>query len=276
MHVNTHVHCSTHRVDCYYFVYVNFLEQLDHSHPLLPIITECLNRSQNKRPSSHELSTQLATLKDAAETHTNCSHNGLCAVPCQSSDTHPLLGTSSPLQQHPHDSVGHAGEEEEKWLPVHVQVTGMEKSKTGKGSGVKGKEIIVDSDEEEEEFVKDREKSDLTCNGHVPSVLGDVKGGVPGTDRKALEALKHTVEKTSTALVERDAQIEEVRRERAELSASLQQLQREMLAVTTNNRRLEQELATKEKELQQLKLKRQSTCKCSHLRVCTCSECELM
>ena len=74
--------------------------------------------------------------------------------------------------------------------------------------------------------------------------------------------LEKKLQEKCTALHEREAQLEAIKKERFELSIRVQHLQKEVSVVKTRNTRLEQDLLSKDAEIQQLKLNGQS--KCAH------------
>jgi hypothetical protein len=150
--------------------------------------------------------------------------------------------------------------EDENWLPVHVQVTeaiedGLRNAAVPHGF----EENLFDLEKPVSDDLVPASKTDvlamLNCgeNGEKRQ-RGGRKSDYNTKEDEVLEVLRCAVEEKARELVEREAQMEAVKRERFELSVRLQHLQKEMSVVKTRNGRLEQELAAKEKEIQRLKL----------------------
>ena len=109
--------------------------------------------------------------------------------------------------------------------------------------------------------------ADLPCKSGVLSVLsctyeeeergercvGRKDARILSKEDELMEMLQCAVEEKSRELLERDAQMEAVKRDRLELSLRLQQLQKEVVVVKSRNSRMEKELASKEKEMERLR-----------------------
>ena len=172
---------------------------IDKAHPLLPILTKCLQDKMTERPTSHDLCTCLAGLKEHAE-YQKSLHSSVKFTHEQSTDG--LL----------HEDV--------TGLPVRV-VTNVAREKINRAN----------SDQSPVEKDKLQSKDQI------------------------IKALSSEVEEKCAALVEREAQLERLKKERFELSVSLQHLQKEMTAMKKKNDGLEQEVASKEREIKLLQLR---------------------
>ena len=159
-------------------------------------------------------------------------------------------------------SIGSHLSEDESWLPVHVQV--MEALENG------DRNPPVRHGFEENPFELEKPVSDdhLPGKSEVLAVLGcnddeenqgKRSGGrkdarIFSKEEELMEMLRCAVEEKTRELVERESQMEAVKRDRLELSLRLQQLQKEVMSVKSRNSRLEKELASKEKEIERLRI----------------------
>ena len=209
------------------------LNLIEKTHPLLSTITDCLTPDKRLRPTSADLCTCLTGLKTA-------------------------MRAESPKSSQRSQSIGSHLSEDEAWLPVHVQV--MEALENGVRSAP------VQHGFEENLFEQEKPVSEYAlCESEVLTVLRcssdeetvDLRrqkdARIIGKEDEVLEVLRCAVEEKTRELLEREVQIEAVKRERWELSVRLQQLQREVGVVKGRNSRLEQDVAAKDREIQRLK-----------------------
>ena len=216
--------------------YPQQLNLVEKTHPLLPTITDCLTPDRTLRPTSTDLCTRLTGLKAA-------------------------MRAESPKSSQRSQSIGSLLSEDEAWLPVHVQV--MEALENGVRSAP------VQHGFEENLFEQEKPVSGYApCESEVLTVLRcnsdeetretvglrrQKDARIIGKEDEVLEVLRCAVEEKTRELLEREVQIEAVKRERWELSVRLQQLQREVGVVKGRNSRLEQDVASKDREIQRLK-----------------------
>lgn len=103
---------------------------IDKAHPLLPLIKECLRDKRTERPSSHDLSTRLTSLKECADYQRSLESS----VELSSNDEHEVDG-NSPVCEHDGD------------LPVYLHVTELEEERGDcngvHSSSIEGEEIGV-------------------------------------------------------------------------------------------------------------------------------------
>ena len=193
---------------------------IDDTHPLLPILTECLKDKKTERPSSHDLCTRLASLKEHDEYRKS---RDFCTHELQPGD--------------------HMDDEFSVDVDMNEATHGI---RLNRSLTVVEYEDVGDS------------ADGLPEKGHVLAELNCENRDRRGIDLHEEEGdpqsktLSRALKETTAALVEREAQLERVKRERFELSVSLQHLQKEMLAMKKKNERLEQDMASKERELQRL------------------------
>ena len=168
----------------------------------------------------------------------------------------------------------HGNDDEDSWLPVHVQVMEVER-----GDGGEGEDPVVNGDHHEENLF-DLNKpvtNDQKCNkqfelsmlnGDKHRDCDELRQDSLGKDiifhsskeQEVVDMLQRRLQEKCAALLERETQLEVIKRERFELSVRVQHLQKEVSVVKTRNSRLEQDLLSKEAEIQQLKLNGQSKC----------------
>ena len=165
---------------------------------------------------------------------------------------------------------------------------GEEEEGEGRNGVSNGDHSSKDSNEEEEEeeeenlFDRNKPVTDSKRNSQFGASReknqsqgerggrGTVGVGVKGQQTKDREILFHSKEEEvmdmlqrnlqekSAALVERETQLQVMKKERFELGVRVQKLQREVSVANARSSRLEQELLLKEAEIQRLRLSGQS------------------